>query len=354
MASRKRTYTKQPHLWLRKESKTWYIVFKNGTERERLCTKTKNRKEAELVLLRFLREDYQTPGFQPSLLTLHEGISAWLENCERPRRGLGTSTIRLYRGFAKNLKDAFPGDLRAREVTRRDIRQFLDKQEDAGVSLNAIKRHLLGLKMIFNFLIEEDVVTLNPCSRFRVHAPSERHKAMPDSVYCQMNERMNEEIEAAKSARKKTEAMDLLDLTEVIWHSGLRFIETTRLVWDDINFPASLWTIRSPRNKGGIKTIPFRHEIRTILFRRYQLGDCDGPFLNRYEYYQRLWKSFRKRNPDFLSWKFHCLRHSFISRLRHQRSDAAAMILARHSSSAMSDRYTHMDIDNMRKELEAI
>jgi hypothetical protein len=39
---------------------------------------------------------------------------------------------------------------------------------------------------------------------------------------------------------------------------------------------------------------------------------------------------------------------------RSQGSDAAAMVLARHASSAMSDLYTHMDIDNMRKELEAI
>lgn len=356
MAGRRRKYTKQPHLWCRKESKTWYIVFRNGDKLVRICTKTRDYDEANDKLLRFLKEEYLEEPVTPpeQAVTLHQGITAWLENCERPRRGLRHSTLVLYRGLAIRLQEAFPEDPFARDVTRKDIREFLNQQEDAGVGLGVIKRRLLGLKMVFNFLLEEEVVPVNPCSRFKVYAPSTRYSAMPESTYFQMSARMRQEIEASKTPEKRSEASDLLDLTEVIWHSGLRFVETTRLTWSDINFLASIWTIRSPRNKGGVKTIPFRQEIRAVLFKRFQMGAAEGPFFHQYGYYQRLWKSFRRRNPDFLSWKFHCLRHSFISRLRCQGSDAAAMLLARHSSSSMSDRYTHMDMDHMRKELGAI
>ena len=273
---------------------------------------------------------------------------------ERPRRALSETTLRQYRRIAKQLQKAISDRLFVKEVTRRDMRNFLDQQEDSGVTLDALKRQLNTLKMVFNFLIEDGLLVFNPCSRFSVQVASERHLAMHESVYLRMTATMREEIEAFREAKKQAEAQDLLDLTEVIWHSGLRFVETTRLVWEDINFPASIWTIRSPKNKGGIKSIPFGEEIRPILFRRYQEGKETGPFFDQYHYFQRIWKSFRSRNPEFLSWKFHCLRHSFISRLRSQGSDAAAMILARHSTSAMSDHYTHMDTDQLRKELGGI
>ena len=343
MVRRKKNYSKQPHLWLRKETKTWYIVFRNGPKKVRICTKTRDKREAEVALDRFLKTEYHIPGFERRQITLHQGIASWLKSCERSRRGLAFSTLRLYRHFDQKLREAFPERLLAVDVTRRDVRKFLDEQEDAGVSLKSIKRLLTGLKMVFNYLIEEEIVAFNPAQRFKVFAPSERHKAMPESLYLGMI-----------SAMKKEGERDLVELTEVIWHSGLRFIETTRLTWEDINFPASVWTIRSPKNKGGVKSIPFREEVRTILFRRYQRGEPMGPFHNQYHHYQSLWKAFRNRNPEFLPWKFHCLRHSFISRLRSQGSDAAAMVLARHSSSAMSDLYTHMELENMRKELEAI
>jgi integrase len=61
---------------------------------------------------------------------------------------------------------------------------------------------------------------------------------MPESFYLGM-----------MSAMKKDGKRDRVELTEVTRHSGLRFIETTRLTWEDINFPASVWTIRALKNK---------------------------------------------------------------------------------------------------------
>ena len=94
MVHRKKNYSKQPHLWLRKETMTWYIAFRNGSKKVRICTKTRDKREAGVALDRFLKTEYHIPGFERRQITLHQGISDWLKSCERSRRGLALSTLR--------------------------------------------------------------------------------------------------------------------------------------------------------------------------------------------------------------------------------------------------------------------
>ena len=331
----------------------FYILYHEGGRTRKKSTRSRRRAEAEAALDAFEKSRADPDTSRPATrTTIQEGVKQWLADRERPRQGLDEKTLLGYRRWARNMLAFFPEGALATEVRRADVRRFLDFLEDRKVSKIQMKRHLTALSMVFNFLLAEEAVLANPCHRYRFDAPTERHKAMPEDVFEAMVKAMEEEVASATTVSKRTLAEELLDISQVLWFSGLRYVEAIRLRWDDIDLDEAIWTIRSPRNKGGTKTIPVHAEVVRVLRRRRLLGQ-EGPFWGRRDPIQRTWARFRKRHEEFGPWKFHCMRHSFVSRIRSKFSDVAAKELARHETATMMDHYTHIDDSELRRALEA-
>ena len=106
MARRQRRYTKQPHLWRRGATGIWYIIWQDGRVPKKRSTRTVKRVEADAALAEFLR-DYSDGRTTKPPVTLHVGITDWLEDRERPRNGLHHSTLRVYRRWARFFKAFF-------------------------------------------------------------------------------------------------------------------------------------------------------------------------------------------------------------------------------------------------------
>ncbi|MBC8329032.1 MAG: tyrosine-type recombinase/integrase [Planctomycetes bacterium] len=350
----RRSYLRRPHLWRRPDNGILYILFHEDGLTRKKSTRTRKRAEAEDALRQFEAERAapRTEG-RCRDATIQGGIKDWLADRERPRHGLDEKTLIDYRRWAKNMLAFFSEDRPATEVGRADVRRLLDYLEDNKVSRIQMKRHLTALSMVFNFLITEEAVAANPCHRFRFHAQTQRHRAMPEKVYREMILAMEEEVESASTAKYRALATELLDISTILWFSGLRYVEAIRLRWEDVDLDRGIWTIRSPRNKGGTKTIPMHDEVVRVLQRRRLLGK-DGPFSGRRDPIQRSWARFRKRHEKFGPWKFHCMRHSFVSRVRQNFSDVAAKELARHGTATMMDHYTHVEDSDLRAALEAL
>ncbi|MBI5431854.1 MAG: tyrosine-type recombinase/integrase [Planctomycetes bacterium] len=345
MTTRRRTYTKQPHLWKRSGSSTWYIVWQEGPTTKKLSTGTDKRVVAEETLRRFHEERNAAWG-QSTPITFHEGVREWLADRERPRHGLAQPTLSHYRTWARQFLEYFPASLRADAVSPAMVRRYLDAREDRGLGNSSLKKDLVGLSMVFRFLEREGRLRGNPCTAVRVRATPKRHPAMTAEEFASLRDAMTRNLTGTRTSALRRSAQELLDMADVLWHSGLRSIEATRLAWTDIDVERSLWTIRSPANKGGHATIPIHPELLPLLTRRKLLG-MEGPFRNHH-WLSITWRRFKKTNPSFQGWSWHRMRHSFVTRLRRVGADAVAMQLARHKTPAMSDHYTHLTLADLR------
>jgi len=351
MVQRTRVYSRRPRLWRRTEGGTFYIVWNEHGQTKKLSTRTSLRAPAEEALREFLA--HQDSGTSADLpVSLHQAVEDWLHDRERPRHALAASTLGGYRSWAALFQRSFPSRILAKDVTPALIRNFLDKQEDAGIAPLTLRKYLGGLCMVYEFLIREGHVARNPCKAIRLTAQSNRHPAMTEEEFAQLRAAFDQELQEAEQPQSKRDAQELLDLADVLWNSGLRFIEATRLTWKDIDLQKAQWVIRSPKNKGGVQTLPLHHSLVPVLRRRHLLGGT-GPFTG-YWPLQRLWVAFKDRHPEFTGWSWHRMRHAFVTRLRKAGRDAAAVALARHKSSQMSDHYTHLDLTDLRKDLEAL
>lgn len=361
MARRPRVYSRRPHLWRRPGTSTYYIVWVDGQKTRKRSTRTRKRAVAEAALDAFLVEDFDGSGPRRTRtssrppqqeLTFHEGIKDWLADRERPRHDLAESTLKLYRHWTRLFLDHFSPSLLISEVTPATLRQFLNKREDSGVSPSTLKKDLGGLTMVFKFFIREGVTLSNPCEAIRLRARPQRHPAMTEQEYQELTAELEREVEDSSTPENRREAHDLLDLAEVLWYSGLRFIEATRLRWEDIDLNQRSWTIRSPENKGGEQTLPFHERLLSILKRRKLLGSEE--VFPGYWHFTNLWRRFKSRHPEFRGWSWHRMRHAFITRLRLAGRDAAATALARHKSADMREHYTHFTLPDLREDLAAL
>ncbi|MCC7010914.1 MAG: tyrosine-type recombinase/integrase [Planctomycetes bacterium] len=351
MNARRRTYTRQPHLWKRAGSRTWYVVWQEGTTTRKVSTKTDQRALAEEVLRRFTKEQGTAWG-RTSPISFHEGAREWLADRERPRHGLSATTLSHYRTWVEQFCNFFPAGLRADEVSPAMIRRYVDAREDRGISNSSLRKDVVGLSMIFRFLEREGRVRGNPCTAVRVRATPKRHPAMTADEFTALRAALADEVRQAKSSTLRRAAQELVDMADVLWLSGLRSIEATRLAWDDIDLGQGLWTIRSPINKGGVAALPIHPDLIPLLTRRKLLGMA-GPFRNRH-WLSISWRRFKERNTAFQGWSWHRMRHAFVTRLRRAGLDAVAMQLARHKTPAMSDHYTHLDLADLRRGFAAI
>ncbi len=351
MVQRTRVYSRRPRLWRRTDGGTFYIVWNEHGQTKKLSTRTSLRAPAEEALRSFLLQ--QKAGTATELpVTLHQAVEDWLNDRERPRHALAASTLSGYRSWAALFQKGFPSRILAKDLTPALIRSFLDKQEDAGMAPLTLRKYLGGLCMVYEFLIREGHVARNPCKAIRLTVEVHRHPAMTEEEFEQLRAVFAQELKEADQPNARRDAQELLDLADTLWNSGLRFIESTRLTWQDIDLQKAQWVIRSPKNKGGVQTLPMHHSLVPILRRRHLQGET-GPFTG-YWPLQRLWGAFKTKHPEFKGWSWHRMRHAFVTRLRKSGRDAAAVALARHKSSQMSDHYTHLDLTDLRKDLESL
>jgi len=355
MRTRRRINTRKPRLWRRPGNGLYYIVWTENRNSRKRSTRTDKRAEAEAHLQAFLA-DYELLRPTRRFLSLHEGVQEWLADRRRPRQNLQPTTLAQYERYARLFTDHFPPSLRAADVTPAMIRAYLnrreEKQDGKKVGAMTLRKELVALSMVFRFLLREGHVHGNPCNAVQVRARPKRHPAMTDDEFARLRGAMAADLEAAGDPAGRADAQELMDLADVLWHSGLRYVEAIRLRWEDVDLDKILWTIRSPENKGGEQTLPFHPALLPLLRRRRLLG-APGPFRD-YWPLLRLWSVFKRRHTEFRGWSWHRMRHAFVTRLRSRGLDAAAMALARHSTPAMSERYTHLDLTTLRKSLEAI
>lgn len=145
------------------------------------------------------------------------------------------------------------GSRKAREITRRDVRDLLD---EIGARAPIMANRVLALvRKMFNFAIERDWLTANPCQMVKRVAP-ERQR---DRVLSE------DEIRALWKALDSEDAI-IAAVFRLRLLTAQRGGEVLGATWDEMDLTSGWWTIPAARSKNGLAhRVPLSPQALKVL-----------------------------------------------------------------------------------------
>lgn len=341
------------HLW-KHQNGTYYAVWREEGQPKRRSLRTKQKVRAERELARL--KAAERPGQSNADLTVAAACDRWLQEKYRPMHGISQRTLNEYALFTRRVKEFWPREDLLDSVHVEQVYDWLEFLERRfRLSPQTLRKQLALLRQMFNWHLDLGNMNRNPARpvKFRGETPK-RTDAMLEDEYLELVRDVREW--AGETAKEDDQFYRLLlaDLIDVLAHSGLRSIEAFRLNWDDIDLRQRVWTIRSPRNKGGVKVLPMHSTVVEVVSRLQDASLIgDGPF-DAFNPLQNRWKRFKKERERWRHTSFHSLRHGFVTRLVKQGLRWQAQQLAGHHTERMTDHYTHLQAEDLRNALEGI
>jgi len=129
-------------------------------------------------------------------------------------------------------------------------------------------------------------------------------------------------------------------------NTGLRLSEMYGLTWENVNVPRRVLTV--PRSKNGeVRHVPLNATASAALVALRERGDGTGPVIRNLKGLPlsdpRHWFEPALRMAKVWDFSWHCLRHTFASRLVMAGVDLRTVQeLLGHKSIAMTVRYSHL------------
>lgn len=382
-----------PWLYQRKGTDNWWLGYRVNGKQVLESTGTSDKEKAEKILARMesaaqatragtLTEEYirtltgKTAVEQDA--PLRATFKQWLDEC---KTGLSRVTVERYENvtsdFEKYVKatDEAP---KLGEVQKETIARFIrGKRSDTSAATAKLYRRILAA--FFNWCIDNDALKDSP---------------MPSAKSL----KLNGESDKVRRAFTLSELKNLHDKApNDFWRYmilagfflGQRMGDLICLPWGAVDFQQNIVRLRASKT-GKTVEIPLRIELATLLSNlKRKAGNpkvsdsifpeqCaryskrgSGTFSN--EFYDevllpcglvkaRTHKKAVKADDEkdnggrrVNDVSFHCLRHSFVSFLKmtgaHQ---SVAKELAGHSTDAISDLYSHMDLETRTKAIEGL
>ena len=177
-------------------------------------------------------------------LTIKSLITEYLEIWAKPRKRSWQEDQRILN------KDVYPtwGKYKAKDISRRDVHQLLDKIKDRGAPIIA-NRTFSCIRRMFNFAIERDIIQINPCSRIKPPSQENRRNRflVADEIKIfwdrLLTSPMSQSIRLALQFQLVT---------------AQRKGEVISAKWSDIDFNNMIWTIPAENSKN-------KHEHRVPI-----------------------------------------------------------------------------------------
>ncbi|WP_234992056.1 tyrosine-type recombinase/integrase [Roseisalinus antarcticus] len=185
--------------------------------------------------------------------TITDACNSWLRTCER--NGLESSTMKAYRSHARIHIDPKIGCIPVADLTRSDVKDFIDDLLDAGVSQTQVRKIMVSLRAVLAEAVDREWMDRSVASDVKMRRRSKRHDK--DKIIPTKNE--------IRAILKKAPASHHAMFLTAIF-TGMRISELRGLAWSVVDFEAK--TIRvvqradeqgkigPPKSKAGIRTIP--------------------------------------------------------------------------------------------------
>ncbi len=266
-------------------------------------------------------------------------------------------TIKAYQAdliaFASFVKTEYDSEA-IDEVNYAQVRNWVVKLVDAGISNRSINRKTSSLNSYFKFLLKTETISVNPLAK---------HKALKTTKKIQIPFSENEMKSVISDMANDSDFEGLRNklMVELFYATGIRRIELVQLKLAHIDLTGKTLKVLGKRNKERV--IPLIDSVvetaKAYLMKRYELNEISDPhylFLTSkgFKVYENL--VYRVINDYFsiASGKVkkspHILRHSFATHLLNQGANLNAVKeLLGHTSLAATQVYTHNSIAELKK-----
>lgn len=193
--------------------------------------------------------------------TARNACDAWLKQCER--NNLERATIRSYRGHVDHHIDKKIGDLLVTDLTRADVKDFLDDLQDEGLSRAMTKKVLGSLRSALSEALDREWISHN----------------VARDVKLPRNRRDEEE----RTVPTKNEIRTMLDnvperhrpLIVTAIFTGMRISELRGLTWEYVDFDRKLIHVQKradrfndmgkPKSRTSKRSIPMAPIVLNVL-----------------------------------------------------------------------------------------
>lgn len=267
--------------------------------------------------------------------------------------GKSSHTIRAYR---IDLKDLFL-NLKVRGIagiTPSEIRSYFRNLQDMGKAASSINRKIASTKSFFSFLLNNKYLKENPM----IHIKSIKLQKNRAPGYLTVNE-MDRLLDQPRLDRKH----GLRDITIImlIYNTGVRAGECCKLTRKDVSIPLRGDGELKVTGKGNkVRFVPLNLKVRKILTKYLDTRQDEKNAL----FLSKNGESFSTRGLRKLVNRYlsragigksgvHLLRHTFASHsLKTNQNIRALQEILGHESITSTVRYTHIDREDLRKQVE--
>jgi integrase/recombinase XerD len=293
------------------------------------------------------------------MLQTKDGLSPYIESF--------LSMLTVEKGLSKNTLDAYSRDLAGlsefliqqkvsdwREVDASQIRAYVSRLRQKGLSAKTIARHVVTLRRLLRFLQTENLIKDTPMPAL---LPTPGQRKLPQTLSAVDIQSLLNQPDVNEPLGARDQAM-----FELLYATGLRVSELVRLQTHEVNFQGNYVIVKGKGSK--VRAVPFGNYAReklnafmTDARRRllkgkvtpYIFTNRSGKPLSR----QGFWKLIRRYALTAGIDKRvtpHTLRHSFATHLLEGGADLRSVqTMLGHADISTTQIYTHVDGARLKK-----
>jgi len=305
----------------------WWIRYADSTgriRREKAGTKSAaftlyHKRKTEALQRKKLPESLRRP-----MVSFAELARDTLAYSKAHKRSYQDDVCRM-----KRLQGWF-GDREAESVTAQDIERHLAvAAEDEGLAPATLNRYRAILSLIYRLGTQNGKVSTNPA---RLVKYRRENNARIRWLTVDEEKRLRQVIQA--------DYPEHLPEFDLALNTGLRRSEMYGLTWEDVNLDRRTLRVRLSKN-GETRHIPLNRAAVDALLTLSRRGNGTGPVFGIQK--PRHWFEPAVRDAGIEDFTWHCLRHTFASRLVMAGVDIrTAQELMGHKAIQMTCRYAHL------------
>jgi integrase len=185
--------------------------------------------------------------------TVSGACNSWLRTCER--NGLERSTLKAYRSHARIHIEPKIGDLLVADLSRSDVRDFMDELLDDGISRPLVKKIMVSLRAVLAEAVEREWIAHNVATEVKVKRSNGRDRKR---IIIPTKDEIRTIIEKAPESHRV--------MFTVALFTGMRISELRGLAWDAVDFHRKIIRVHqradeygelgSPKSRAGEREIP--------------------------------------------------------------------------------------------------
>lgn len=256
---------------------------------------------------------------------------------------VGERTLKQNNSKLKHLQPIL--ELKIKDIKLLQLQTLIDRLAEAGLATATLKGIKSLLTALFKYAIKIEAIEKNYAIfiELPVHKPVIERKVLTER-----------EIDILWGLQ---ENYVLIDILLILIYTGFRINELLKVKKEDVNLIYNTITGGSKTRAGKNRVVPIHPKILPLIEKRMK---NDSNYLISYKdkqyKYTTYWNHFNKLMQQLeMEHTTHNTRYTFITKIREVSKDNAAITgIVGHTDIGMTDKYTHTNIEKMRKEIEKI